>query len=97
MTQRDEGHDYRDSKNKAQAYERKKKEKEKLDNFKLNYCIAHADYLHSKLIKMIVDDFKNQKNNFGEKDFLTKKSLSELRKYVEDQILADGFLVADEE
>ena len=30
MTQRDDGHDYRDSKNKAQAYERKKKEKEKL-------------------------------------------------------------------
>ena len=26
MTQRDEGHDYRDSKNKAQAYERKQKE-----------------------------------------------------------------------
>ena len=25
MTQRDEGHDYRDSKNKAQAYERKQK------------------------------------------------------------------------
>tara|TARA_R100001129_G_scaffold4450_1_gene4073 strand:- start:161 stop:400 length:240 start_codon:yes stop_codon:yes gene_type:complete len=25
MTQRDDGHDYRDSKNKAQAYERKKK------------------------------------------------------------------------
>ena len=25
MTQRDEGHDYRDSKNKAQAYERNKK------------------------------------------------------------------------
>ena len=25
MTQRDEGHDYRDSKNKAQAYEREKK------------------------------------------------------------------------
>ena len=32
-----------------------------------------------------------------EKDFLTKKSKSELRKYVEDQILADGFLLADEE
>ena len=28
MTQRNDGHDYRDSKNKAQAYERKKKEKE---------------------------------------------------------------------
>ena len=28
MTQRDEGHDYRDSKNKAQAYERRKKKKE---------------------------------------------------------------------
>jgi len=27
MTQRDEGHNYRDSKNKAQAYERKQKEK----------------------------------------------------------------------
>ena len=39
---------------------------------KLDHCIAHADYLHSKLIKMIVDDFKNQKNNFGEKDFLSK-------------------------
>ena len=25
MTQRDDGHDYRDSKNKAQAYERNKK------------------------------------------------------------------------
>ena len=30
MTQRDEGHDFRDSKNKAQAYERKQAEKEKL-------------------------------------------------------------------
>ena len=30
MTQRDEGHNYRDSKNKAQAYERKQAEKEKL-------------------------------------------------------------------
>ena len=92
MTQRDEGHDYRDSKNKAQAYERKKKEKEKLD-----YCIAHADYLYNKLMRMIVDDFKNQKNNFGEKDFLSKLTKKELEKYVEDQILTDGFLVADEE
>ena len=92
MTQRDDGHDYRDSKNKAQAYERKKKEKEKLD-----YCVAHADYLYDKLISMIVDDFKNQKNNFGEKDFLSKLTKKELEKYVEDQILADGFLVADEE
>ena len=30
MTQRDEGHDFRDSKNKAQAHERKQAEKEKL-------------------------------------------------------------------
>ena len=30
MTQRDDGHDYRDSKNKAQAYERKQAKKEKL-------------------------------------------------------------------
>ena len=92
MTQRDDGHDYRDSKNKAQAYERKKKEKEKLD-----YCIAHSDYLYDKLMRMIVDDFKNQKSNFGEKDFLSKLTKKELEKYVEDQILADGFLVADEE
>tara|TARA_R100000388_G_scaffold20874_1_gene15779 strand:- start:201 stop:431 length:231 start_codon:yes stop_codon:yes gene_type:complete len=27
MTQRDDGHDFRDSKNKAEAYERKKKKK----------------------------------------------------------------------
>jgi len=92
MTQRDEGHDYRDSKNKAQTYERKKKEKEKLD-----YCKYHADVLYDKLIKGMVDDFEDQQGHFGEKDFLTKKSKSELRKYVEDQILADGFLVADEE
>ena len=63
---------------------------------KLNYCIAHADYLHNKLIKLIVDDFKNQKDNFGEKDFLTKLTRKQLEKYVEDLILADGFLVADE-
>ena len=56
-----------------------------------------ARELESKLIKMIVDDFKNQKNNFGEKDFLSKLTKKELEKYVEDQILADGFLVADEE
>ena len=68
-----------------------KKEKAK------NYCIAHADYLYDKLIKMIVDDFKNQKKNFGKKDFLSKLTKKELEKYVEDQILADGFLVADEE
>ena len=94
MTQRDDGHDYRDSKNKAIEYERKKKEKEKE---KLDYCIAHADYLYDKLMTMIVYDFKNQKDNFGEKDFLSKLTKKELEKYVEDQILADGFLVADEE
>jgi len=69
---------------------------DKLKKEKLDYCIAHADYLHDKLMRMIVDDFKNQKNNFGEKDFLSKLTKKELEKYVEDQILADGFLVADE-
>ena len=63
---------------------------------KLNYCIAHADYLHEKLINLIVYDFKNQKDNFGKKDFLTKLTRKQLEKYVEDLILADGFLVADE-
>ena len=63
---------------------------------KLNYCIAHADYLHERLINLIVYDFKNQKDNFGEKDFLTKLTRKQLEKYVEDLILADGFLVADE-
>ena len=62
----------------------------------LNYCIAHAEYLHNKLIKLIVDDFNNQEDNFGEKDFLSKLTKKQLEKYVEDQILADGFLVADE-
>ena len=46
---------------------------------------------------MIVYDFKNQEDNFGEKDFLSKLTKKELEKYVEDQILADGFLVRDEE
>ena len=34
MTQRDEGHDYRDSKNKAQAYERKQTREKELSAFK---------------------------------------------------------------
>ena len=52
MTPRDEGHNYRDSKNKAIEYGHKKKEKEKLD-----YCIYHADVLYDKLIKCMIDDF----------------------------------------
>ena len=49
MTQRDEGHNYRDSKNKAQAYERKQKEirdnaikyfDEWLDNCPCEYTIT---------------------------------------------------------
>ena len=34
MTQRDEGHDYRDSKNKAEAFERKQARKKELSAFK---------------------------------------------------------------
>ena len=34
MTQRDEGHDYRDSKNKAEAYERKQAREKELSAFK---------------------------------------------------------------
>ena len=34
MTQRDDGHDYRDSKNKAQAYERKQAREKELRAFK---------------------------------------------------------------
>jgi len=43
MTQRDEGHDYRDSKNRAQAYERKKKEKV-LDSFQTWLEKCPVDY-----------------------------------------------------
>mgnify|MGYP003140617544 CR=1 FL=1 len=43
MTQRDDGHDYRDSKNKAQAYERKKKEKI-LDSFQTWLEKCPVDY-----------------------------------------------------
>ena len=42
MTQRDEGHDYRDSKNKAQAYERKKKYGY-LQVHKLHYTLVDKD------------------------------------------------------
>ena len=63
---------------------------------KLVYCLAHADYLFNKLINGIIDDFADQYGQFGEKDFLNKLTKKQLKKYVEDQILADGFLVADE-
>ena len=42
MTQRDDGHDYRDSKNKAQAYERKKKYRY-LQVHKLHYTLVDKD------------------------------------------------------
>ena len=43
MTQRDEGHDYRDSKNKAQAYKRKQEEKV-LDSFQTWLEKCPVDY-----------------------------------------------------
>ena len=45
MTQRDEGHNYRDSKNKAQAYERKQKVDKQMVNYWLddNYQTWIAD------------------------------------------------------
>ena len=49
MTQRDDGHDYRDSKNKAQAYERKQKVDKQMVNYWLddNYQNWIADILVS--------------------------------------------------
>ena len=64
---------------------------------KLNHCIAHADYLYDKLVEIIEDDFARQKDWFGEKDYFKKFSEEELEKYVEDLIVADGFLTANEQ
>ena len=49
MTQRDEGHDYRDSKNKAMEYERKQKVDKQMVNYWLddNYQTWIADILVS--------------------------------------------------
>ena len=43
MTQRDEGHDYRDSKNKAEAYERKQAREKELSAFKDGVADALLD------------------------------------------------------
>ena len=59
-------------------------------NEKLNHCFEHADNLLNNLKALINDDFKNQYN------LVNKLNKSQLDIYVEDLILTDGFLVANE-
>tara|TARA_Y100001951_G_C11078551_1_gene150037 strand:+ start:51 stop:260 length:210 start_codon:yes stop_codon:yes gene_type:complete len=61
-----------------------------------NIIEHHTDSLCDKLIKSMREDIDDPKDNFGDEDFFTKMSEKELKVYVEDQILADGFLTADE-
>ena len=59
-------------------------------NEKLNHCFEHADNLLNNLKALINDDFENQYN------LVNKLNKSQLDIYVEDLILTDGFLVANE-
>jgi len=59
-------------------------------NEKLNHCFEHADKLLNNLKALINDDFENQYN------LVNKLNKSQLDIYVEDLILTDGFLVANE-
>ena len=76
MTQRDDGHDYRDSKNKAQAYERKKKEKE-LSAFKDGVADAllegYASDWHENLY------YYKQGYDFGLKMYDELKKINEVK------------------
>ena len=60
-----------------------------------NYVVEHANILHANLISdmkadILRDDISDHGINFK------NMSKLQLRQYVEDQILADGFLTADE-
>jgi kynureninase len=57
MTQRDEGHDFRDSKNKAEAYERKKKKKRE-----------QAQRLVDKWDEWQYDAYENNKSDWTNQD-----------------------------
>jgi hypothetical protein len=63
MTQRDDGHDYRDSKNKAQAYERKQKQKyEAIIDMIIRWLDANIDDGNLDLIKQeIASDSRDLK------------------------------------
>ena len=63
MTQRDEGHNYRDSKNKAQAYERKQKQKyEAIIDMIIRWLDANIDDGNLDLIKQeIASDSRDLK------------------------------------
>ena len=61
-----------------------------------NYVVEHANILHANLISdMKADILRDNISDHGI-DF-EKMSKLQLRQYVEDQILSDGFLIANEE
>tara|TARA_R110000796_G_scaffold228598_1_gene345779 strand:- start:602 stop:838 length:237 start_codon:yes stop_codon:yes gene_type:complete len=70
MTQRDEGHDYRDSKNKSEAYERKKETEVILKDFKEG-VIHGFDFGYQKQVdkpeNILIsgDDYYKQGYKFG--------------------------------
>ena len=61
MTQRDDGHDYRDSKNKAQAYERKQKYEAIIDMV-IRWLDSNIDDIDDKFYLVAQDsaDFKEK-------------------------------------
>ena len=61
-----------------------------------NYVVEHANILHANLISdMKADILRDDISDHGI-DFKNMSKL-QLRQYVEDQILSDGFLIANEE
>ena len=58
MTQRDEGHDFRDSKNKAEAYERKKKLGRELADGLIEKCDTNWKY----------EAFENNRSTWSNED-----------------------------
>ena len=68
MTQRDDGHDFRDSKNKAEAYERKQKRKNK----------AQAERLVDKWKEWQYDDYESNRSTWTDRDDEDCKAISKI-------------------
>lgn len=68
MTQRDDGHDFRDSKNKAEAYERKQKRKNK----------AQAERLVDKWKEWQYDAYESNRSTWTDRDDEDCKAISKI-------------------
>ncbi len=77
MTQRDDGHDYRDSKNRAEAYERKQAREKELSAFKDGVADALLEGYKSEWHENLY--YYKQGYDFGLKMYDELKKINEVK------------------